>query len=132
MSPDFLPPARCELFPREKGKTAFVEGFFSEKAVFPFSRAKKHISRGVEHRGSLISVPLALRVFSDEKTGRKTKNIPGAVPIFMIYMLTTAADTSWPAPVHTHEIFLGGGGGRETHYRARPAKPLLDLSSRAS
>ena len=41
MSPDFLPPARCEFFPRRKGKN--------------------RISQGVENRGSLISVPLALR-----------------------------------------------------------------------
>ena len=51
------------FFPREKGKTAFVEGFSLTKAVFPFSRGKNRISQGVEKRGSLISVPLALRVF---------------------------------------------------------------------
>ena len=38
---------------------AFVEGFSLKKAVFPFSRGKK----GVESRGSLISVPLAFRDF---------------------------------------------------------------------
>ena len=35
----------------------------STKAIFPFSRGKDRISQGVENRGSLISVPLALRVF---------------------------------------------------------------------
>ena len=35
-----------------------------EKAVFPFSRGTNRISQGVETRGSLISVPLALRVIS--------------------------------------------------------------------
>ena len=35
---------------------------FSKKAVLPFSRGKNRISQGVENRGSLISVPLALRV----------------------------------------------------------------------
>ena len=50
------------FFPREKGEMAFVEGFFFEKAVSPFSRGKNRISQGVEDRGSLISVPLALRV----------------------------------------------------------------------
>ena len=45
------------FFPREKGKTAFVEGFSLTKAVFPFSRGKNRISQGVENRGSLISVP---------------------------------------------------------------------------
>ena len=49
--------------PREKGKTAFCRGFFFEQAVFPFSRGKNRILQGVENRGSLISVPLALRVF---------------------------------------------------------------------
>ena len=49
------------FFPREKGKTAFVEGFSLKKAVFPFSRGKNRISQGAENRGSLISVPLALR-----------------------------------------------------------------------
>ena len=52
------------FFPREKGKTAFVEGFSLTKAVFPFSGGKNRISQGVENRGSLISVPLALRVIA--------------------------------------------------------------------
>ena len=51
------------FFPREKGETAFVEGFSFEKSVFPFSRGKNRISQGAENRGSLISMPLALRVF---------------------------------------------------------------------
>ena len=59
--PRFSTPCEMRFFPREKGKTAFVEGFFSEKAVFPFSRGKNRISQGVENRGSLISAPLALR-----------------------------------------------------------------------
>ena len=33
----------------------------SSLTVFPFSRGKNRISQGVENRGSLISVPLALR-----------------------------------------------------------------------
>ena len=52
------------FFPREKGETAFVEGFSLTKAVFPFSHGKNRISQGVENRGSLISVPLAHRVLS--------------------------------------------------------------------
>ena len=36
----------------------------STKAVIPFSRGKNRISQGEEIRGSLISVPLALRVIS--------------------------------------------------------------------
>ena len=38
-----------------------MEGFSLKKAGFPFSRGKNRISQGVENRGSLISVPLALR-----------------------------------------------------------------------
>ena len=54
------------FFPREKGKMAFVEVCFVQKAISPFSRGKNRISQGVENRGSLISVPLALReVFLD-------------------------------------------------------------------
>ena len=56
-------PCGMQFFPREKGKMAFVKGFSLTKAVFPFSRGKNRISQGVEHRGSLISVPLALRVW---------------------------------------------------------------------
>ena len=49
------------FFPREKGKTAFVEGFSLKRPFVPFSRGENRISQGVENRGSLISVPLALR-----------------------------------------------------------------------
>ena len=41
---------------------AFVEGFSLKRPFFPFSRGKNRISQGVENRGTLISVPLALRV----------------------------------------------------------------------
>ena len=51
------------MFPmRERENGLSREGFSSTKAVFPFSRGKNRISQGVENRGSLISVPLALRV----------------------------------------------------------------------
>ena len=59
MSPDFLPPATCD-FPTREREIAFVEGF-SLKCRFPFLVWKNDISRGVENRGSLISVSLALR-----------------------------------------------------------------------
>ena len=62
--PRFSTPCEMRFFPREKGKTAFVEGFSLKRAVFPFSRGKNRISQGVENRGSLISVPLALRDFA--------------------------------------------------------------------
>ena len=60
MSPDFLPLARCDFPTRERENGLFKEKP-STKAIFPFSRGKNRISRGVENRGSLISVPLALR-----------------------------------------------------------------------
>ena len=50
------------IFPTgERGNGHFKEKP-STKAVFPFSHGKNRISQGVENRGSLISVPLALRV----------------------------------------------------------------------
>ena len=49
------------FFPREKGKTAFSEKN-PRKRPFSLPRVgKNRISQGVENRGSLISVPLALR-----------------------------------------------------------------------
>ena len=45
-----------------KGKWPLQRGFFFEKAVSPFSRGRNRISQEAENRGSLISVPLALRV----------------------------------------------------------------------
>ena len=53
---------RDAIFPTRERENGLCRGFFSEKAVFPFSRGKNRISQGVENRGSLISVPLALRV----------------------------------------------------------------------
>ena len=65
MSPDFLFPARCDVSPREKGKTAFAERF-SLKRPFSLSRVgKTHLAGGRKSRGSLISVPLALREYYD-------------------------------------------------------------------
>ena len=61
--PRFATPCEMRFFPREKGKTAFSNKKPSTKAIFPFLRGKNRISQGVENRGSLISVPLALRVF---------------------------------------------------------------------
>ena len=59
--PRFSTPCEMRFFPREKGKTAFFEGF-SLKRPFSLSRVGKIASRrGVENRGSLISVPSALR-----------------------------------------------------------------------
>ena len=52
MSPDFLPPARCDFTHARKGKRPSLRVFLWKR---PFSQ-------GVENRGSLISVPLVLRV----------------------------------------------------------------------
>ena len=52
--------ARCNFPTRERENGLFKEKP-STRAVFPFSRGKNHISQGVENRGSLIGVPLALR-----------------------------------------------------------------------
>ena len=49
--PRFSTPCEMRFFPREKGKTAISKKKPSTQAVFP----------EVENRGSLISVPLALR-----------------------------------------------------------------------
>ena len=55
-------PPRDAISPtRERGKTAFVEGF-SLKRPFSLLAWEKTYLAGVEDRGSLISVPLALRV----------------------------------------------------------------------
>ena len=58
--PRFSTPCEMRFLPREKGKMAFVEGF-SLKRPFSLSRVGKSHLQGVENRGSLISVPLALR-----------------------------------------------------------------------
>ena len=65
MSPDFLPPARCDFSHARKGKWPLSRVSSLKRAVFPFSRGKNRISQGVENRGSLISVPLALRGVCD-------------------------------------------------------------------
>ena len=58
-------PLRDAIFPTRERENGLCRGFFFEKAVFPFSRGKNRISQGVENRGSLISVPLALRVVQE-------------------------------------------------------------------
>ena len=51
------------IFPTRERETGLFGEKPSTKAIFPFSRGKNRIWQGVENRGSLISVPLALRVF---------------------------------------------------------------------
>ena len=56
-------PLRDAIFPTRKKENGLCRGFFLKRAIFPFSRGKNRISQGVDNRGSLISVPLALRDF---------------------------------------------------------------------
>ena len=65
------------FFSREKGKTAFSKKDPRRVAISPFSRGKIHISQGVENRGSLISVPLALRVKSTSIRGVPKSDFSG-------------------------------------------------------
>ena len=52
---------RDAIFPTREEENGLFKGKPSTKAVFPFSRGKNRISQGVENRGPLVSVPLALR-----------------------------------------------------------------------
>ena len=60
MSPDFLPPARCDFSHARKGERPFQRSTL-DKGRFPFLGWEKSHLAGAENRGSLISVPLALR-----------------------------------------------------------------------
>ena len=66
--PLFSTPCDMRCFPRDKGKMAVVDGFFLEAGLFPVSRGINRMSQRVENRGSLISVPLALR-FRCQRSG---------------------------------------------------------------
>ena len=57
-------PLRDAIFPTRVRENGLFKEKPSTKAAFPFSRGKNRISQGVENRGSPISVPLALRVFT--------------------------------------------------------------------
>ena len=59
----FLGPPRDAIFPTRERENGLLKENPSTKAIFPFSRGKNRISQGVENRGSLISVPLALREY---------------------------------------------------------------------
>ena len=71
-------PCEMRFCPREKGKTAFVEGF-SLKRPFRFPAWENRISQGVEDRGSLISVPSALRVSGIPNTDTKSQRFSYAI-----------------------------------------------------
>ena len=60
--PRFSTPREMRFFPTRERENGLFKEHPLTKAVFPFSRGKNRISQGVENRGSLISVPLALRV----------------------------------------------------------------------
>ena len=84
MSPDF-DPLRDAIFPTRGRENGLFNEKPSTKAIFPFSRGKNRISQGVENRGSLISVPLALRV-----NASRQKLTP--------HCLATIFDSRFPSP----------------------------------
>ena len=50
------------IFPTRHRENGHFEANPLTMAIFPMSRGKNHMSRGVENRGSLISAPLDIRV----------------------------------------------------------------------
>ena len=66
--PPIFYPLRDAILPTRERENGLFNEKPSTKAIFPFSRGKNRISRGVENRGSLISVPLALRVLLGGKS----------------------------------------------------------------
>ena len=74
---------------------AFVEGYSLKKAVFPFSRGKNRISQGVENRGSLISVPLALRVFFCKLSVHFSIHLLLIFCNFVLFQLTVCQSYDW-------------------------------------
>ena len=56
-------PLRYAICPTRYRENGHFEASPLKMAIFPVSRGTNRISQGVEHRGSLISVPWALRVF---------------------------------------------------------------------
>ena len=66
--PRFSTPCEMRSFPTRERENGLLREGFSLKRPFSLSRAgKNRISQGVENRGSLISVPLALRGFAFPK-----------------------------------------------------------------
>ena len=59
--PRFSSPLRDAIFHTRDRENDLFKEKPSKRAIFPFSRGKNRTSQGVENRGSLISVPLALR-----------------------------------------------------------------------
>ena len=91
------------FFPCEKGKTpAFFKEKPSTKAISPFLRGKNRLSRGVENRGSLISVPLALRVISGRPVGARLFWYPfGCLQPFWRTWYWSAKFSFLPLPFYT-------------------------------
>ena len=74
--PRFFYPCKMRFFPREKEKTAFAKKNPLQRP-FSLSRVGKIASRrGVENRGSLISVPLALREIEGFLSGVLSSELP--------------------------------------------------------
>ena len=66
--PRIFYPLRDAIFPTREREKGLLKEKPSTKAIFPFSRGKDRISQGVENRGSLISVPLALSEISQKSS----------------------------------------------------------------
>ena len=88
--PRFSTPLRDAIFPTRERENGLCRGFFFQKAIFPFSRGKNRISQGGENRGSLISVPLALRV---------ARNFLGRMGVFFcfsrVFMHSGGRENPW-------------------------------------
>ena len=77
--PDFLSRSEMRFFPREKGKMASAEGFSLERLFSLSHVGKNRISQGIENRGSLINVPVALRAII-RHLPLATKLFPKSIP----------------------------------------------------
>ena len=101
------------MFPTRERENGLFREKPSTKAVFPFSRGKNRISQGVENRGSLISVPLALRgvfmVFSGsfrEVSGCFQDVFPYALPGHALWTLP-----KFPNYIFSFAPFASNWGG---------------------
>ena len=74
VSPDFLPPARCNFSQRPFQRKTLSKWPFSLSRV-----GKNRILQGVENRGSLISAPLPLREYHPNRECCAVVNLLGVV-----------------------------------------------------
>ena len=123
--PRFSTTCEMRFFPREKGKSAFVERFSLKMAVFPFLRGKNRISQGVENRGSLISVPLALRKFQRHSKKWLKSDFSGFPAK---WLKVTPKVTFWPRKWLKSDFFIVKKsllGSLLSHFAGNPEKSLF-------